>query len=135
MAYDLNSLYQQLQNIQQQYNNIQTQTTTNNIPMIQQSRQIKYVEGINGARVFLTNLPNNTSEIIMDSKEDIFYVVSKDANGTPAKIMQGRFTIEETTEQEEPVFLTRKDLDEFKEELKQFLNFDKNHNVKGESKT
>ena len=71
----------------------------------------------------------------MDSKEDIFYVVSKDANGTPAKIMQGRFTIEETTEQEEPVFLTRKDLDEFKEELKQFLNFDKNHNVKGESKT
>jgi hypothetical protein len=62
----------------------------------------------------------NSSEIIMDKNENIFYHVSKDANGIPSKhIPVCRFTIEET--QEEPTILTRKDLDDFKEEIRQLL--------------
>jgi hypothetical protein len=54
----------------------------------------------------------------MDKEDNIFYMVSKDANGTPArKIPIGRFTLEESAE-EEPAFLTRKDFDEFKEEMR-----------------
>lgn len=57
----------------------------------------------------------------MDKEENIFYHVSKDANGTPAKrIMVGRFELEETKE-EDPVFLTRKDFNDFKEEIRQML--------------
>ena len=57
----------------------------------------------------------------MDKDENIFYMVSKDANGTPSKrIPRARFTIEEQVE-EEPVSLTRKDLDDFKEEIRQMI--------------
>lgn len=59
----------------------------------------------------------------MDKNENVFYMVSRDANGLlPKKIPRGRFTLEEL-EEEEPAFLTKKDLDEFKEEIKQlFMN-------------
>ena len=54
----------------------------------------------------------------MDKDDNILYMVSKDANGTPSKkIKAARFTIEEL-EEEEPAFLTRKDLDDFKEEIR-----------------
>ena len=65
----------------------------------------------------------NSSEIIMDKNENVFYHVSKDANGTPPRyIPVGRFTLEEPQQSEEPAFLTRKDLDEFKEEIRQLLS-------------
>lgn len=59
----------------------------------------------------------------MDKNDNIFYHVSKDANGTPAsRIPIGRFTIEEETELES-TSLTRKDFDDFKEEIRQmFMN-------------
>ena len=58
----------------------------------------------------------------MDKNENIFYMVSKDANGTPSKkIPIGRFSIEETSE-EEPAFLTRKDFDEFKDEIRSLFS-------------
>jgi len=66
-------------------------------------------------------MPLNSSEIIMDKNENIFYYVSKDANGTPSRAIPiGRFAIEESPE-EEPTFLTRKDFDDFKEEIRQML--------------
>jgi hypothetical protein len=59
----------------------------------------------------------------MDKNENVFYQVSKDANGTPPRyIPVGRFTLEEPQQNEEPMFLTRKDLDEFKEEIRQLLS-------------
>jgi hypothetical protein len=64
----------------------------------------------------------NSSEIIMDKDENIFYRVSRDANGTPSKrIIRAHFTIDEDDEAE-PAFLTRKDLDDFKQEIRQMLN-------------
>ena len=60
----------------------------------------------------------------MNKEENIFYYVSKDANGTPArKIPVGHFTIEENIqlEPEELKPITQKDLDTFKEEIRQML--------------
>jgi hypothetical protein len=74
-----------------------------------------------GAKLYQDNLPANSSEIIMDRDENIFYQVSKDANGTPSRrIIRCRFEVEDIQE-EEPAFLTRKDFDDFKEEMRQML--------------
>ena len=128
---NLNTLQQQIQNLQQQYQSM----TTPNVVMPQQvpmpqpvqvpipvpSRQVQYVEGIAGAKLYQDNLPSNSSEIIMDKDDNIFYMVSKDANGTPSRhITRCRFEIEEIQE-EEPAFLTRKDFDEFKEEIRKMF--------------
>lgn len=124
---NLNSLQQQIQNLQQQYQNMTSQNMQ--VPMPQpvqvpipvQSRQVQYVEGIAGAKLYQDNLPSNSSEIIMDKDENIFYMVSKDANGTPSRhITRCRFEIEEIQE-EEPAFLTRKDFDDFKEEIRRMF--------------
>ena len=126
MAYNFDNLQQQLQNLQQQYQNLQGYQSqqVQSIPQIQMpviSRQVQYVEGLQGAKLFQQNLPSNSSEIIMDKDENLFYMVSKDANGTPSKkIIIGRFQIEEM--EEEPMFLTRKDFDDFKEEIKKLLS-------------
>ena len=128
---NLNSLQQQIQNLQQQYQNMAASNVVmpQQIPMPQpvqvpipvQSRQVQYVEGIAGAKLYQDNLPSNSSEIIMDKDENIFYMVSKDANGTPSRhITRCRFEIKEIQE-EEPAFLTRKDFDDFKEEIRKMF--------------
>lgn len=136
MAYDFNlsqqqlsdliRQYQQLQNIQPQQNTPQNFVLPQTVPIPVPSHQVQYVEGIEGARKYqLERLQPNSSEVIMDKDDNIFYMVSKDANGTPSKkIPVARFQLEETPEEESPTFLTRKDLDEFKEEIKQLLKPD-----------
>ena len=128
---NLNSLQQQIQNLQQQYQNMTSQNMQVpvqvpqpiQVPIPIPSRQVQYVEGIAGAKLYQDNLPSNSSEIIMDKDDNIFYMVSKDANGTPSRhITRCRFEVENIQE-EEPAFLTRKDFDDFKEEIrKMFAN-------------
>ena len=125
---NLGSLQQQIQGLQQQYQALTGQNqfipqvpVPVQVPVPIPSRQVQYVEGMQGAKLYQDNLPSNSSEIIMDKDENIFYMVSKDANGTPSKhITRCRFEIDETPE-EEPTFLTRKDLDDFKEEIRQLF--------------
>lgn len=129
MSYNLNSLQQQLQDLSRQYQQLagqqpqpifQQPMAQPQIPIPIPPRQVQYVEGLKGAQLYQESMQPNSSEIIMDKDENIFYHVSKDANGTPARrIPVCRFTIEEQTE--EPVFLTRKDLDDFKEEIRQMF--------------
>lgn len=125
--YDVNQFQTQLQNLSRQYQQLsmpqpyypplQPQQIQVPVPV----HQVQYVEGLQGAKLYQDGMQPNSSEIIMDKNEDVFYHVSKDANGTPAKtIPKGHFTIE-TTVEEEPVFLTRKDLDSFKEEIREML--------------
>ena len=135
---NLNTLQQQIQNLQQQYqsllgNQTQQQVFPNfqsplpqpvpvQVPIPVPPRQVQYVEGMAGAKLYQDNLPSNSSEVIMDKDENIFYLVSKDANGTPSKrITRCRFEIEDYQE-EEPIFLTRRDFDDFKEEIRQMFN-------------
>lgn len=139
MAYNLDVFQRQLADLQSQLQSYQTQQpqqstfqpqyiSPQQVQVPIPARQVQYVEGIAGARKYqLEKLQPNSSEVIMDKNENIFYHVSKDANGTPAsRIPIGRFTIEEETEQES-TSLTRKDFDEFKEEIRQFFV---NHTVK-----
>lgn len=125
-----NNLQQQIQDLTRQFQQLNTQAVPYQPVMMPQPqpiqvpvqpRQVQYVEGIGGAKLYQENMQPNSSEIIMDKNENVFYYVSKDANGTPSRhISVGRFTIEEQTE-EEPSFLTRKDLDDFKEEIRQMF--------------
>lgn len=132
---NLNTLAQQIQNLQQQYQsllgnqspsfqNFQPQTVPPvpiQVPVPVPSKQVQYVEGMPGAKLYQDNLPSNSSELIMDKDENIFYLVSKDANGTPSKhITRCRFEVEDYQE-EEPMFLTRKDFDEFKQEIREMF--------------
>ena len=134
MAYDLNILQSQLQDLTRQYQQLANGQQITSFPTqqpqispIQQvpipvvARQVQYVDGIQGARLYQEkNLQPNSSEIIMDKNDNIFYCVSKDANGTPSRnIPIGRFTIEEQSE--EPTYLTRKDFEDFKEEIRQLF--------------
>lgn len=128
MAYNSDIFQQQLQDLSRQYQQLQNapQLASAIAPMAYPqvpvpSRQVQYVEGLAGAIKYQSEkLPYNSSEVIMDKNENIFYMVSKDANGTPARIIPaGRFTIEEI--QEETAFLTRKDLEDFKEEIRNLL--------------
>lgn len=128
MPYDFNAAQQQLNELTRQYQSLVGQQsfqqfvpTVQQVPIPVQPRQIQYVEGLSGAKLYQDNMPFNSSEIIMDKDEDVFYKVSKDANGIPAKhIIRCHFTIEEI-QSEEPAVLTRKDLDDFKEEIRQML--------------
>ena len=136
MAYNLDVFQRQLADLQSQLQSFQTQQPQPQSSVYQPSyispqqvqvpipaRQVQYVEGIAGARKYqLEKLQPNSSEVIMDKNDNIFYHVSKDANGTPAsRIPIGRFSIEEEPEQES-TSLTRKDFDEFKEEIRQMFN-------------
>lgn len=126
---NLNSLQRQIQDLQQQYQAV-TNPSISTIPQVQvpvqvpipvPTRQVQYVEGMAGAKLYQDNLPANSSEIIMDRDENVFYQVSKDANGTPSRhIIRCRFEVEDIQE-EEPMVLTRKEFDDFKAEIRQLF--------------
>ena len=130
MAYDLNILQSQLQDLSRQYQQLANNQPVSSyapqaqpvqIPVPVPARQVQYVDGLQGARLYQEkNLQPNSSEIIMDKNENLFYHVSKDANGTPARIIPiGRFELQEQVD--EPTYLTRKDFEDFKEEIRQLL--------------
>lgn len=144
-SYNSNILTQQIQDLSRQY-----QQLLGNVSQFQQpqqnfipqqppaSRQVQYVDGMNGAVLYQSNMQPNTSEIVMDKSEDIFYVVSKDANGTPArKIIHGHFTIDDD-EQQDSIYVTKKDLDTLKQDLIQFFSTQKSqqtHKAEKESQS
>lgn len=87
---------------------------------------IQYVDGIEGAKSFQRDMPANGKAVLMDSNENTFFVVSKDANGISAPVMIGRFTLEQE-QPKEASYVTKDDFEAFKSELRQMLQ-------KGETK-
>ena len=83
---------------------------------------IDYVHGLDGAREFLNNMPAGGKAILMDEDEAKFYVVSKDANGTPAQIAFANFTLEFEETQKAPMFVTKQDFDDFRAEMLEILS-------------
>lgn len=83
---------------------------------------IDYVHGIDGAKRFLENMPAGGKAVLMDEDEAKFYVVSKDANGTPAQIAFANFTLEFEEEPKEPMFVTKQDFDDFRTEMLEILS-------------
>lgn len=85
--------------------------------------------------MYQESMQSNSSEIIVDKDEDIFYKVSKDANGIPSKkIVRCSFSIIDE-QADEPTYLTRKDFDDFKEEIRQLLKPQKTTIPTKEAKT
>ncbi len=122
--FDPQSLQRQIEDMQKQYRQFTQVQPQQAFPPLQTPapvvvpHQIQYVEGIAGARLYQEGMAANSSEIIMDKDDDIFYRVSKDANGIASrKIPMARFTIEEPVEQTDDMYLTKKDLNDFKEEI------------------
>ena len=58
----------------------------------------------------------------MDEDEAKFYVVSKDANGTPARIAFANFTLEFEETPKTPMFVTKQDFDDFRAEMLEILS-------------
>lgn len=122
--FDPQSLQRQIEDMQRQYRQFTAGQPQSTLPPLQPPapvvipHQIQYVEGIAGARLYQDGMAANSSEIIMDKDEDVFYRVSKDANGIPSKkIAMARFTVEEPQEPEDQMYLTKKDLNDFKAEI------------------
>lgn len=139
MAYGQNpniNLQSQLQDLSRQYQQLLGQPAAFPVQQIPiPAHQIQYVEGIAGARMYQESMQSNSSEIIVDKDEDIFYKVSKDANGIPSKkIVRCSFSIIDE-QADEPTYLTRKDFDDFKEEIRQLLKPQKTTIPTKEAKT
>ena len=81
---------------------------------------ISFVDGISGAREYLKKMPANSSAAVFDNSEAVFYTLSTDANGTPAPIKIGRFTLEDAPETGDGT-ITKQDLDAFKAEIRDII--------------
>ena len=90
------------------------------LPVANPPQAISFVDGIAGAREYLKKLPANSSAAVFDSAEAVFYTLSTDANGTPAPIKIGRFTLEDAPE-DGGSGITKSDFDAFKAEIREFL--------------
>ena len=83
------------------------------------------VDGIEGARAFLGKMLSSSKHIVWDNNRDVFYVLQKDANGTPARIQICPYTIElEQTmeEQMEEKYVTKADFNALMQKLDGLLN-------------
>lgn len=107
---------QQLNNLAKSYSQLSPMLPQ---PMTQ-PEQVKSVSGIAGAREYLKNMVSNSSQVLMDDAQNVFYLVRRDANGTPSPITIGKFNIEQEPAEESP-YVTRQDFESFKDELRQLL--------------
>lgn len=87
----------------------------------QSVNQFDCVDGIEGARAFLGKMLASTRHIVWDSKDSVFYVLQKDANGTAARIQICRFTVEEEPTMEEK-YVTRADFNALASKIDALFN-------------
>lgn len=81
----------------------------------QQSCQIQYVKGFNGAKAFI--MPPSSSTILMDSDEPVFYTKFVDANGVE-QIKEFEFKEKTTTTQStNDTYALKSDFDKLSERV------------------
>lgn len=121
------ALQAQLQNVIQGYNQL------NAAPGIksQAVQTISFVKGLDGALTFLKSMAPGSSAAVFDSDNPVFYMLNVDANGVPAPIKLGKFTLEDPPEPESNT-VTKKDLEDFKNEIRGLLS--QRNNYKHENK-
>lgn len=91
----------------------------------QSANKFDCVDGIEGARAFLGKMLSSSKHIVWDNNRDVFYVLQKDANGTPARIQICPYTVElEQTmeEQMEEKYVTKADFNALMQKLDGLLN-------------
>lgn len=126
MAFDTESYNKQVADIQKQLANLYSQTQT--APMVQTSVQPMFIPphkiptfaSTAGAEAHLHDMPAGSSEIGAHATENIIYLLAKDANGVPQPIQMAKYSF--INPQDDPSgYVTRKDFDAFKMELKDML--------------
>ena len=110
----------QLSTFQNQIQQIQAALSKQPTISVTPPQAISFVDGLAGAREYLKKMGPNSSAAVFDNSEAVFYTLSTDANGTPAPIKVGRFTLEDAPEQGDGS-ITKADLDAFKEEIRAAL--------------
>ena len=120
----LMALQNQVQSLLNNYNQLNKMVPPQNQQAnlnMNSNQAIQFVYGIDGANKFLKSMGPNTSAAVFDHDNPIFYMLSVDANGVPAKIKIGKFTLEDAPEPESDV-ITKKDFDIFKSEIRAMLS-------------
>lgn len=121
------ALQAQLQNVIQGYNQLNATPGLKPHPV----QTISFVKGLDGALQFLKNMAPGSSAAVFDSDKPIFYMLNVDANGIPAPVKLGKFTLEDPPEPESNT-VTKKDLEDFKDEIRGLLS--QRNNYKHENK-
>ena len=96
-------------------------SVSQNLTANQTANQFDVVSGLDGAKSFQQKMLANTKHIVWDNERPVFYILQKDANGSPARIQIGTFTIETEPTPEER-FVTKDDFNALVARLDQFLN-------------
>lgn len=119
---NMQTFQQQLASLQNSLNQLgqMNQPTSTQNP-IASNDGFDWVAGIEGARSLLGKMLAGTRKIAWDNEKPIFYVLQKDANGNPARIQIGNFTLSPEPSMED-MYVTR---DDFNRLLSRFDKIDK----------
>jgi hypothetical protein len=107
----MESYNSQIASIQSQLNKLQKPSFN---PYV---HKITPVDGLSGAEAVLKEMPAGSSDIVAHKSENIAYLLARDDNNVPAPIQVMKYEFIEA--QDDPTgYVTKKDFDEFKAELK-----------------
>ncbi len=113
------SFQRQLDELKSRYANLSAPVAPT-IPL-SAANSIDYVDGVEGARSFLGKMLAGEKRIIWDSEKPMFYVLQKDANGNPARIQIGEFTLKPEPSMEDK-YVTREDFNALVSKLDQLFS-------------
>jgi len=108
------------QNLQDQIGQLSKLLGAQTAQPTQAANQYDCVDGLEGARSYLGKMLASTKHIVWDNQQPVFYVLQKDANGTPARIQICKFEIELEPTMEEK-YVTREDFNALSKKLDQLL--------------
>lgn len=97
------------------------QAAAQETPISQAPNRFDCVDGIEGARSFLGKMLPSTKHIVWDNSSDTFFVLQKDANGTPSRIQICKYTIEMEPTMEER-YVTRDDFNALMKKIDDLLS-------------
>lgn len=91
------------------------------LPAQPAANQYDYVAGIEGARAYQQKLLAGAKHIVWDNEAPVFYILQKDANGNPGRIMIGTFELAPEPSMEEK-YVSREDFNALVAKLDQLIN-------------
>lgn len=96
-----------------------------NVSASQAANQFDCVSGLEGAKAFLGKMLSGTKHIVWDNDKPVFYILQKDANGSPQRVQICNFTVElEPTPEER--FVTKEDFNALLSRLDGILKKEEN---------
>ena len=97
------------------------QAANTEAPAAQSANRFDCVDGIEGARSFLQKMLSGSKHIVWDTQKDVFYVLQKDANGSPSRIQICPFTVELEPTMED-MYVTKEDFNALVSRLDRLLS-------------